>query len=681
MDISTANTHPKSQAMVHEATATIRPSTPMAIVHTEQLAIAPIVDSQPFPPPTPIKGAKSNIMLGSASTTHPLAMMADNNSLHHFQTDTHSLYTTTTMSPFFGSTAAGPLSAPSSPTFPNTTTTAVSSTLSFVAMNEHNSHLYEPIRRNSAPLLTSDQALHQRIASDEKQLHRQASWSSFTTASNLNQLGNSMGHHERSPYPHLQSFQMQQHALHQAMPSSNSSTCDSPMLEHFLNSEGDNDMGQGNGGKKIKRNNSVCSTTSVSSNGSLSGNSNNKHPCKFPNCGWTFKRYEHLKRHRLVHTKERTFVCDASGCNKTFSRSDNFSAHLRTHSKKGSIRSDDGGQGPDDSSCDTEMSVKQEGQDTCMHSDGLPVANSPPTTVASQRSSPAEEDSKSSLHSDNSTTHVSLASMTKEEPTSSAMLNQSSFSFGVHSLYQLDHQVDQLGNMVPRYLDLKSVAPSDIHKQNGGQLTPCINPNGESPYPSPMPHYEQFSFPSSISTHFMPSMMQPGFGMDQNSLQQAAVQMGQSSALESPASTAYTPSLPSADSTVSPMSADAFHGTTGAGFYGDHDMRGFHMGPTIPSMGSGDLTYHGYTSAMGDHGATMLGHAQHHHQQHHNQHPQHFQHTQQQQQQQHHDLDPQMLQQRPQHPSSLQTMQSHLLTPNSNPANIPFTSNTSGSST
>ncbi|GJJ72093.1 hypothetical protein EMPS_04450 [Entomortierella parvispora] len=61
----------------------------------------------------------------------------------------------------------------------------------------------------------------------------------------------------------------------------------------------------------------------------------NKHPCKFPTCGWSFKRFEHLKRHMLVHTKERSFVCDYHGCDKSFSRSDNFSAHLRTHTKKG----------------------------------------------------------------------------------------------------------------------------------------------------------------------------------------------------------------------------------------------------------------------------------------------------------------------------------------------------------
>ncbi|KAF9188276.1 hypothetical protein BGZ50_001454 [Haplosporangium sp. Z 11] len=86
------------------------------------------------------------------------------------------------------------------------------------------------------------------------------------------------------------------------------------------------------------RNNSVSSNASQSSCSSLSQQQHqqqaNKHPCKFPTCGWSFKRFEHLKRHMLVHTKERPFVCDFHGCEKSFSRSDNFSAHLRTHTKK-----------------------------------------------------------------------------------------------------------------------------------------------------------------------------------------------------------------------------------------------------------------------------------------------------------------------------------------------------------
>ncbi|KAF8975554.1 hypothetical protein BGZ46_009040 [Entomortierella lignicola] len=80
------------------------------------------------------------------------------------------------------------------------------------------------------------------------------------------------------------------------------------------------------------RNNSVSSNASYSSSSSLT--QVNKHPCKFPSCTWSFKRFEHLKRHMLVHTKERPFVCEFHGCEKSFSRSDNFSAHLRTHTKK-----------------------------------------------------------------------------------------------------------------------------------------------------------------------------------------------------------------------------------------------------------------------------------------------------------------------------------------------------------
>ncbi|KAF9972798.1 hypothetical protein BGZ65_009599, partial [Modicella reniformis] len=85
------------------------------------------------------------------------------------------------------------------------------------------------------------------------------------------------------------------------------------------------------------RNNSIssnASSTTSSNSNSNSASTANKHPCKFPTCGWSFKRFEHLKRHMLVHTKERPFVCEFKGCEKSFSRSDNFSAHLRTHTKK-----------------------------------------------------------------------------------------------------------------------------------------------------------------------------------------------------------------------------------------------------------------------------------------------------------------------------------------------------------
>ncbi|KAI7861756.1 hypothetical protein BDF14DRAFT_1864665 [Spinellus fusiger] len=60
----------------------------------------------------------------------------------------------------------------------------------------------------------------------------------------------------------------------------------------------------------------------------------NKHVCSHPDCGWSFKRHEHLKRHMFVHTGERPHLCHHPGCGKRFSRSDNFHAHFRTHTKK-----------------------------------------------------------------------------------------------------------------------------------------------------------------------------------------------------------------------------------------------------------------------------------------------------------------------------------------------------------
>ncbi|KAI9247311.1 hypothetical protein BY458DRAFT_527307 [Sporodiniella umbellata] len=59
-----------------------------------------------------------------------------------------------------------------------------------------------------------------------------------------------------------------------------------------------------------------------------------KHGCTYPFCTWSFKRYEHLKRHLLVHTGKRPHACHFPGCGKRFSRSDNYHAHYRTHTKK-----------------------------------------------------------------------------------------------------------------------------------------------------------------------------------------------------------------------------------------------------------------------------------------------------------------------------------------------------------
>ncbi|KAF1798506.1 hypothetical protein FB192DRAFT_1251179, partial [Mucor lusitanicus] len=78
---------------------------------------------------------------------------------------------------------------------------------------------------------------------------------------------------------------------------------------------------------------SDSSVTSSTINSPLT-HTQHKHVCHFHYCGWSFKRYEHLKRHMLVHTGERPYSCHFPGCGKSFSRSDNYHAHYRTHTKK-----------------------------------------------------------------------------------------------------------------------------------------------------------------------------------------------------------------------------------------------------------------------------------------------------------------------------------------------------------
>lgn len=54
--------------------------------------------------------------------------------------------------------------------------------------------------------------------------------------------------------------------------------------------------------------------------------------CTFRDCVKSFKRYEHLKRHNLMHTGERPYACQI--CEKRFSRSDNLSQHIKIHSRE-----------------------------------------------------------------------------------------------------------------------------------------------------------------------------------------------------------------------------------------------------------------------------------------------------------------------------------------------------------
>ncbi|KAG0241505.1 hypothetical protein BGW41_005814 [Actinomortierella wolfii] len=456
----------------------------------------------------------------------------------------------------------GPSSAPSSPTIPS----------SFLSMHGSSPGLYEPLRRNSVPILSADQTEHKRKASEEKYMQRQGSWSGSSTASlsminsgaapppvlhhlDAAQLDPATMHYYRTQLsqPHLiqqqqQLQQQQQMQLHTLGHMVSSPTVPSTDMTPAATPPATTTSG------KVKRNNSICSTTSVSSSGS---GSNNKHPCKFMNCGWSFKRYEHLKRHMLVHTKERPFVCDFAGCNKSFSRSDNFSAHLRTHTKKNSAHRRYESRAASDANIKQEANdaqtpqelqqqqqqQQQQGQQQQQQQQqpvmgGMASFMPHPTlhlpssyssgslsqdmTEYREYTSPPRSPSQSASVSSTSLAGMGNSATPANDSDSFDMMNHSGYGFGSNGLYPLDHQMDHINGMMPRFdsirFDFKSVAPGDIHKPHGEEdgsegLMASTNPNGESPHPSPMPQYEHFSFPSSISTHFMP-MFHSGFTLD-----------------------------------------------------------------------------------------------------------------------------------------------------------------------
>ncbi|KAF9580709.1 hypothetical protein BGW38_002528 [Lunasporangiospora selenospora] len=139
-------------------------------------------------------------------------------------------------------------------------------------------------------------------------------------------------HHREGSYPSELQSQRDQYSDYYGPARGEGHESGMMAMDHGNDSNNHHNNNNINGNSSKHRNNSISSNASQSSSSSFS--QSNKHPCKFPSCGWSFKRFEHLKRHMLVHTKERPFVCDYQGCDKSFSRSDNFSAHLRTHSKK-----------------------------------------------------------------------------------------------------------------------------------------------------------------------------------------------------------------------------------------------------------------------------------------------------------------------------------------------------------
>lgn len=56
-----------------------------------------------------------------------------------------------------------------------------------------------------------------------------------------------------------------------------------------------------------------------------------RHPCPVLNCGRTFARTEHRKRHIDSHKDERPYGCMIENCPKRFGRRDNYKDHYFTH--------------------------------------------------------------------------------------------------------------------------------------------------------------------------------------------------------------------------------------------------------------------------------------------------------------------------------------------------------------
>ncbi|KAG0215020.1 hypothetical protein BGX33_001580 [Mortierella sp. NVP41] len=598
MDISMGlDTKPTGQqhSSENQGTFTIETATSDDVDMATPSAVA-LSQSPPVSTTMPLKGAKNNIMLGAAPISHhPLPMNSETNSLHHFQTNVaNPMYGAPTTNSAYVHAALGPLLTDSTPTVPSSATAA------FMAMHGHAIGVYDSPRRNSVPTLTAE---HKRkVSSEEKTLHRQASWSNFSSVANpissfptssslpnLHQIDTahvdpSMMQYYRTQFSQQQALQQptpptSQQSLNQALPAStNSSACPSPMPESFMP-------------------------------GSVLNNINSS-PI-------------------------------ARGSNKKFNRSDNYSAHLKTHSKRGggarggSERRRRGTSRPLEgrgSSGSGDDSVKQEAQDDdelqpVLSSQDPSNPDAPSSSMTHRHHHTINGYGSGSMHHDSEYSPSRSSGGTPigghpSEDEHFGMINHSGYStFGSSTLYAMD-PMEHLSNMVPRFdtirLDhIKSVAPGDIHKSSSPYDDESGNPNGESPHPSPMPHYEHFAFPTSISTHFMP-MLNGGFPMDHSGLHHShhGLHHHQSPGGPDSASPSSYSSLPSADSSAS--STSSFHHHHHHGYHGENypfTSNGLHsMGP--------DLHYPP-ASPMNEDGSMNPHHAHHHHHSHHHPHPLH----------------------------------------------------------
>lgn len=61
------------------------------------------------------------------------------------------------------------------------------------------------------------------------------------------------------------------------------------------------------------------------------GNQNMPIFCDEPGCNKSFKRTDHLTRHKRNHVSENLFTCTWSGCTKSFVRRDVWSKHMQRH--------------------------------------------------------------------------------------------------------------------------------------------------------------------------------------------------------------------------------------------------------------------------------------------------------------------------------------------------------------